>query len=173
MMPVWGTSIFLPFGCICTLCQCVCHPYATQPRIHCTRSNGCFAILLLHIVTTGAKLAMSHPMAAMISKSPPPPPPPKNSVAKCGSCGVRRAFFLRGMIAAGAGAGAGSLLLGGGGDIASAASKRRAPPPPATPEERKDPSVSGLQAKVLASKKRKEAMKEFVAKMREKGKPVQ
>ena len=51
-----------------------------------------------------------------------------------------------------------------GPDIASAASKRR-PPPPAPTEEKKDPNVSGVQAKVLASKRRKEAMKEAVAKM--------
>ncbi|KAJ9173979.1 hypothetical protein P3X46_017061 [Hevea brasiliensis] len=47
---------------------------------------------------------------------------------------------------------------------------RRPPPPP--PEEKKDPNLSGVQAKVLASKKRKEAMKEFAAKQREKGKPI-
>jgi hypothetical protein len=58
-----------------------------------------------------------------------------------------------------------------GPDIASAASKRR-PSPPAPTEEKKDPNVSGVQAKVLASKRRKEAMKEAVAKLREKGKPV-
>ncbi|KAA8527234.1 hypothetical protein F0562_034669 [Nyssa sinensis] len=45
-------------------------------------------------------------------------------------------------------------------------------PPPSPQEEKKDPSVSGVQAKVLASKKRKEAMKEAVAKLRERGKPV-
>ncbi|XVF29595.1 hypothetical protein REPUB_Repub15cG0135600 [Reevesia pubescens] len=57
------------------------------------------------------------------------------------------------------------------GDLRSAnAAARRPPPPP--PEEKKDPNVSGLQAKVLASKKRKEAMKQAMAKMREKGKPV-
>lgn len=50
------------------------------------------------------------------------------------------------------------------------AAARRPPPPP--PEEKKDPNVSGVQAKVLASKKRKEAMKQAMAKMREKGKPV-
>ena len=72
--------------------------------------------------------------------------------------------ILCGLIAAGAGA-----MLGP--DIASAASKRR-PPPPAPTEEKKDPNVSGVQAKVLASKRRKEAMKEAVAKLREKGKPV-
>jgi hypothetical protein len=60
-----------------------------------------------------------------------------------------------------------------GRDIASAAGKRRPPPPPeSTTEEKKDPNVSGVQAKVLASRKRKEAMKEAVAKMRERGKPV-
>ncbi|KAJ1290429.1 hypothetical protein BS78_02G242600 [Paspalum vaginatum] len=78
-------------------------------------------------------------------------------------CDNRRAL-LCGLIAAGAGA----MLAPG---IAHAASKRRAPPPvPA--EEKKDPNVSGVQAKVLASKRRKEAMKEAVAKLREKGKPV-
>ncbi|KFK44247.1 hypothetical protein AALP_AA1G233900 [Arabis alpina] len=50
------------------------------------------------------------------------------------------------------------------------AAARRAPPPPAT--EKKDPNVTGLQAKILANKKRKEAMKESIAKLREKGKPV-
>ncbi|KAG9446964.1 hypothetical protein H6P81_013092 [Aristolochia fimbriata] len=50
------------------------------------------------------------------------------------------------------------------------AAARRPPPPP--PTEKKDPSVSGVQAKVLASIKRKEAMKESMAKLREKGKPV-
>ncbi|KAF5733938.1 hypothetical protein HS088_TW16G00379 [Tripterygium wilfordii] len=52
----------------------------------------------------------------------------------------------------------------------SEAAGRRPPPPPA--EEKKDPNVSGVQAKVLASKKRKEAMKESVAKLREKGKSI-
>ncbi|XP_027165752.1 uncharacterized protein LOC113765708 [Coffea eugenioides] len=47
---------------------------------------------------------------------------------------------------------------------------RRPPPPP--PEEKKDPNVSGLTAKVLASKRRKEAMKENVAKLRKQGKPI-
>lgn len=58
-------------------------------------------------------------------------------------------------------------------DNATAAQRgaqRRTPPPP--PEEKKDPNVSGLQAKIIASKKRKEAMKESVAKLRESGKPV-
>ncbi|OVA05160.1 hypothetical protein BVC80_8895g28 [Macleaya cordata] len=47
---------------------------------------------------------------------------------------------------------------------------RRPPPPP--PQEKKDPNVSGVQAKVLASIKRKEAMKEAVAKLREEGKAI-
>ncbi|KAF8082458.1 hypothetical protein N665_0824s0006 [Sinapis alba] len=50
------------------------------------------------------------------------------------------------------------------------AAARRPPPPP--PKEKNDPTVSGVQAKVLASKKRKEAMKASIAKLREKGKPV-
>lgn len=74
--------------------------------------------------------------------------------------------LLCGLVAAAAAAG---TMLGA--DIAGAASKRR-PPPPAPAEAKKDPNVSGVQAKVLASRKRKEAMKEAVAKLREKGKPV-
>lgn len=50
------------------------------------------------------------------------------------------------------------------------AAARRPPPPP--PKEKNDPTVSGVQAKVLASKKRKEAMKASIAKLRERGKPV-
>lgn len=80
-------------------------------------------------------------------------------------CYLGRAFLHGVMIAA---AGAGTLL--GHVDAAPAASKRRAPPPPTEEKEKKDPSLSGVQAKVLASRKRKEAMKEAVAKMREKGK---
>ncbi|KDP35144.1 hypothetical protein JCGZ_10678 [Jatropha curcas] len=52
----------------------------------------------------------------------------------------------------------------------SANAARRPPPPPS--EEKKDPNLSGVQAKVLASKKRKEAMKESIAKLREKGKTI-
>ena len=52
---------------------------------------------------------------------------------------------------------------------ADAAARRPSPP---SPEEKKDPSITGLRAKVLASKKRKEAMKEEMAMLREKGKPV-
>ncbi|XP_028757217.1 uncharacterized protein LOC114716379 isoform X2 [Neltuma alba] len=58
------------------------------------------------------------------------------------------------------------LSLSGQSQNARAAA-RRPPPPPS--EEKKDPNVSGVQAKVLASKKRKEAMKQTVAKLREKG----
>ncbi|KAF7824305.1 DNA translocase FtsK [Senna tora] len=68
----------------------------------------------------------------------------------------------------------GSILLGLGWNEESqnaSAAARRPPPPP--PEEKKDPNVSGVQAKVLASKKRKEALKQSVAKMREKGKPIE
>ncbi|CAL9115901.1 unnamed protein product [Musa acuminata var. zebrina] len=50
--------------------------------------------------------------------------------------------------------------------------KRRPSPPPPAPEEKADPNVSGVLAKVLASKKRKEAMKEAVAKLREQGKSI-
>ncbi|GFQ07377.1 hypothetical protein PHJA_002881800 [Phtheirospermum japonicum] len=57
------------------------------------------------------------------------------------------------------------------GDGNARAAARRPPPPP--PEEKKDPNVSGVAAKVLASKKRKEAMKESIAKLREKGKLIE
>lgn len=53
---------------------------------------------------------------------------------------------------------------------AADAAARRPPPPP--PKEKSDPNVSGVLAKVLASKKRKEAMKESIAQLRNKGKPV-
>lgn len=53
---------------------------------------------------------------------------------------------------------------------ASAAARRPLPPPP---QEKKDPNVSGVKAKVLASIKRKEAMKDSMAKLREKGKLVE
>ncbi|KAJ8493502.1 hypothetical protein OPV22_015223 [Ensete ventricosum] len=53
---------------------------------------------------------------------------------------------------------------------AHAVKRRPSPPPP--PEEKVDPNVSGVVAKVLASKKRKEAMKEAVAKLREQGKSI-
>ncbi|CAI9108516.1 OLC1v1008116C1 [Oldenlandia corymbosa var. corymbosa] len=52
---------------------------------------------------------------------------------------------------------------------ANAAGKR---PPPPPPKEKKDPNVTGLAAKLLASKKRKEAMMEEVARLREKGKTI-
>ncbi|GLT71153.1 hypothetical protein SLA2020_431900 [Shorea laevis] len=65
---------------------------------------------------------------------------------------------------------AGAMLGLNGGDRSARAAARRPPPPP--PGEKKDPNVSGVQAKVLASKKRKEAMKQSLAKLKEKGKPV-
>ncbi|KAJ1382458.1 hypothetical protein SESBI_44235 [Sesbania bispinosa] len=65
----------------------------------------------------------------------------------------------------------GAVVLGlGWGDEQSASGAGRPPPPP--PREKKDPNVSGVQAKVLASKKRKEAMKEAMSKLREKGKAI-
>ncbi|KAL5537321.1 hypothetical protein UlMin_045690 [Ulmus minor] len=70
------------------------------------------------------------------------------------------------------------LAIGGGtlvgwnvGEWSSARAAARRPPPP-PPEEKKDPNVSGVLAKVLASKRRKEAMKEEMAKLRQKGKSV-
>ncbi|GFS45913.1 hypothetical protein Acr_00g0098960 [Actinidia rufa] len=64
----------------------------------------------------------------------------------------------------------GAVQWGSIGNQKASAAARRPPPPPEG--EKKDPSVSGLQAKVLASKKRKEAMKEAMAKLRGRGKPV-
>ncbi|CAN6485694.1 unnamed protein product [Victoria cruziana] len=52
----------------------------------------------------------------------------------------------------------------------ASAAKRR--PPPQEETQKNDPNVSGVQAKVLASKKRKEAMKDAMAKLRERGKPI-
>ena len=65
---------------------------------------------------------------------------------------------------------AGAVLGLNVGDRRNANAARRPPPPP--PGEKKDPNVSGVQAKILASKKRKEAMEQAMAKMRERGKPV-
>ncbi|XP_059277491.1 uncharacterized protein LOC132031514 [Lycium ferocissimum] len=62
-----------------------------------------------------------------------------------------------------------AVALNAGNKKANAAARR---PPPPPPMEKKDPNVSGVLAKVLASKRRKEAMKESMAKLREKGKPV-
>jgi len=55
-------------------------------------------------------------------------------------------------------------------DEQSASGAARRPPPP--PTEKKDPNVSGVMAKILASKRRKEAMKEEVGKLRARGKTV-
>ncbi|KAM5548268.1 hypothetical protein ABKV19_002294 [Rosa sericea] len=68
---------------------------------------------------------------------------------------------------------AGAVLSFIVGDRSANAAARRPPPPPVDEKkEKKDPNVSGALAKVLASKKRKEAMKEAMTKLREKGKPV-
>ncbi|KAL8260643.1 hypothetical protein R6Q59_028596 [Mikania micrantha] len=58
------------------------------------------------------------------------------------------------------------------GDKSADAAARRPPPPPPTEKEKKDPNVSGVLAKVIASKKRKEAMKQTMAQLRNKGKPI-
>jgi hypothetical protein len=65
---------------------------------------------------------------------------------------------------------AGAMLGLNVGDKGASAAARR-PPAPA-PGEKRDPNVSGVQAKVLASKKRKEAMKQSMAKLKERGKPI-
>ncbi|XP_011628717.1 uncharacterized protein LOC105421757 isoform X2 [Amborella trichopoda] len=58
------------------------------------------------------------------------------------------------------------------GESKALAAKRR-PPTPEEETTKNDPNVSGVMAKVLASKKRKEAMKESMAKLREKGKSIE
>ncbi|CAA6667746.1 unnamed protein product [Spirodela intermedia] len=75
----------------------------------------------------------------------------------------QRRAFLYGLV----GAGLGSAVCGGG--DANAAGRR---PPPPPPKEKKDLNMSPLQAKILASVKRKEAMKEAMAQFRQKGKPI-
>ncbi|KAF8402395.1 hypothetical protein HHK36_013350 [Tetracentron sinense] len=77
---------------------------------------------------------------------------------------VHRRVFIWGL--------AGAVIgLSVGNQSANAAKRRPAPPPPEE-KEKKDPNVSGVQAKVLASMKRKEAMEEAMAKLRAKGKPI-
>ncbi|KAJ4956649.1 hypothetical protein NE237_013432 [Protea cynaroides] len=78
---------------------------------------------------------------------------------------VTRRVFVCGLTGA-------ALCLNAGQQSASAAKRRPPPPPPEEKKEKKNPNVSGIQAKILASKKRKEAMEESVAKLRERGKPV-
>ncbi|KAL9678695.1 hypothetical protein QQ045_016544 [Rhodiola kirilowii] len=78
----------------------------------------------------------------------------------------RRSTVIFGLVA---GAVLAGLSLSVGDESANAAGRR---PPPKPPAEKKDPNISGLAAKILASKKRKEEMKEAVAKQRQRGKPV-
>ncbi|XP_047048039.1 uncharacterized protein LOC124653028 [Lolium rigidum] len=116
--------------------------------------------MLLHSMAPlhTAAAAVQH---AAVGAAPNAAPKKSSNTARCDT---RRAFLHGVLIAA---AGAGTLL--GHVDAAPAASKRRAPPP-AEQKEKKDPNMSGVQAKVMASRKRKEAMKEATAKLREKGK---
>ncbi|KAL2487599.1 uncharacterized protein Fot_40891 [Forsythia ovata] len=104
----------------------------------------------------------------------PSPSPNFSSVHKVWACSrgcnevqeekqVRRRGLLLGL--------AGAAVVVNGGDRDARGAARRPPPPP--PQEKKDPNVSGLTAKILASKKRKEAMKESIAKIRENGKPIE
>jgi hypothetical protein len=65
---------------------------------------------------------------------------------------------------------AGAMLGLNAGDRSASAAARKPPPPPAG--EKKDPNMSGVMAKVLASKKRKEAMKQSVAELKKRGKPI-
>ncbi|XP_011073989.1 uncharacterized protein LOC105158809 [Sesamum indicum] len=91
-----------------------------------------------------------------------------NKVCTCNTVSDQERHVQRRNVALGL-AGVVLGLSVGGGNAKGAA--RRPPPPP--PEEKKDPNVTGVTAKVLASKKRKEAMKESIAKLREKGKAIQ
>uniref|UniRef100_A0ACD5YFZ2 Uncharacterized protein n=1 Tax=Avena sativa TaxID=4498 RepID=A0ACD5YFZ2_AVESA len=114
--------------------------------------------MLLH------SMAPLHAAGAAVGAAP-NAAPKKNTTSVPVRLDSRRAFLQGVVIAA---AGAGTLL--GHVDAAPAASKRRAPPLPAEEKEKKDPNMSGVQAKVMASRKRKQAMKEATEKLREKGK---
>eukprot|EP00252_Welwitschia_mirabilis_P003809 TRINITY_DN13874_c0_g2_i1.p1 TRINITY_DN13874_c0_g2~~TRINITY_DN13874_c0_g2_i1.p1 ORF type:complete len:148 (+),score=26.16 TRINITY_DN13874_c0_g2_i1:183-626(+) len=73
----------------------------------------------------------------------------------------RRAFVIAG----------GAILLRSMFDVKTALAAKRKPP--SSEEEKKpknDPNVSGVQAKVIASIKRKEAMRQALAKLKQRGK---
>ncbi|MQL76174.1 hypothetical protein Taro_008571 [Colocasia esculenta] len=139
--------------------------------------------------TPGSRLAMAHALAAPrpVATAVPcparrrhpssphavrldgPPPPPAERQQQQHGASINAAATLhqrRTLICGLVAAGLGSAVHAGEANAAA----RRPPPPP--PTEKKDPNVSGVQAKVLASKKRKEAMKAAMAELRERGKPV-
>ncbi|ONK56895.1 uncharacterized protein A4U43_C10F14390 [Asparagus officinalis] len=105
-------------------------------------------------------------MASSLVPLPTLSPSPKKNIklipATPGNKASLRREFMHGLLSVG-------LVSSSTVESANAAARR---PPPPPPEEKKDPSITGLRAKILANKKRKEAMKEEVAKLREKGKPV-
>ncbi|XP_052173869.1 uncharacterized protein LOC127789122 [Diospyros lotus] len=118
---------------------------------------------------------MAQSLTASAAAAPPistaPPPPSTKKIKGAAHFRPSPPLLHRRSIAWGlAGAVLGLNSVVNGGEERASAAGRRPPPPPA--EEKKDLSLSALQAKVLASKKRKEALKEEVAKLRERGKPV-
>ncbi|XBH93473.1 hypothetical protein VPH35_084382 [Triticum aestivum] len=162
MTPPWGHVYLPPFGCICSLRDM--HMLMPIAALHHTAA-ATQGRAMLHSMAPLHAAAATAQHAAVGAAPGRDAAPKKNGGCVPANRDTRRAFLSGVAIAA---AGAGALL--GHVDAAPAASKRRAPPPPSEEKEKKDPNLSGVQAKVLASRKRKEAMKEAVAKLREKGK---
>ncbi|XP_020199146.2 uncharacterized protein [Aegilops tauschii subsp. strangulata] len=161
MTPAWGHVYLPPFGCIFSFRGM--HALMPIAGLHHTAASQGRAMLHSMAPLHAAAATAQH---AAVGAAPSRDAAPKKNGGSVPAGRDTRRAFLSGVVVAAAGAG---VLLGHV-DAAPAASKRRAPPPPSEEKEKKDPNLSGVQAKVLASRKRKEAMKEAVAKLREKGK---
>ncbi|KAL1826997.1 hypothetical protein ACET3Z_005409 [Daucus carota] len=125
------------------------------------------------ISSTTVAVAAAVPISHKINAAPPPPPLPTLSYHKIVASHSDGPQHCRPVQRRAATLGLAGLVLGFiqvGSDRRANAAGKRAPPPP--PEEKKDPSINAVTAKVLASKKRKEAMKESIAKLKEKGKLI-
>ncbi|CAM8953657.1 unnamed protein product [Rhodiola kirilowii] len=128
--------------------------------------------MMAHLLTPTAPATPATPISALLSaKKMCNPIRPLQLTVPVSSdkndAGIdRRSTVIFGLVA---GAVLAGLSLSVGDESANAAGRR---PPPKPPAEKKDPNISGLAAKILASKKRKEEMKEAVAKQRQRGKPV-
>ncbi|CAM8947765.1 unnamed protein product [Rhodiola kirilowii] len=127
--------------------------------------------MMAHLLTPTAPATPATPISALLSAkkmwNPIRPLRLTVPVSDKNDAGIdRRSTVIFGLVA---GAVLAGLSLSVGDESANAAGRR---PPPKPPAEKKDPNISGLAAKILASKKRKEEMKEAVAKQRQRGKPV-
>ncbi|CAM8950998.1 unnamed protein product [Rhodiola kirilowii] len=127
--------------------------------------------MMAHLLTPTAPATPATPISALLSAkkmcNPIRPLQLTVPVSDKNDAGIdRRSTVIFGLVA---GAVLAGLSLSVGDESANAAGRR---PPPKPPAEKKDPNISGLAAKILASKKRKEEMKEAVAKQRQRGKPV-